>query len=56
MLRLFENSVLSIIYRTMRDEVTGEWINLYNEELIDLNSPVTFVGEFISRTRDGRRV
>jgi len=26
------------------DEVTGEWIKLHNEELIDLNSPPNMVG------------
>jgi hypothetical protein len=28
----------------MRDEVTGEWIKLYEEELNDLNSPPNIVG------------
>jgi hypothetical protein len=38
-LRMFENSVLSVIYRSMRYEVTGEWIELYKEKFNDLNSP-----------------
>jgi len=32
-LRVFENKVLRRIFRPRRDEVTGEWIKLNNEEL-----------------------
>jgi hypothetical protein len=32
-LRVFENRVLRRIIRPKRDEVTGEWRKLYNEEL-----------------------
>jgi hypothetical protein len=32
-LRVFENRVLRRIFRSKRDEVTGEWRKLYNEEL-----------------------
>jgi hypothetical protein len=32
-LRLFENNVLRKIYGPERDEVTGEWRRLHNEEL-----------------------
>ena len=32
-LRLFENSVLRRIFGPKRDEVTGEWRKLHNEEL-----------------------
>jgi len=32
-LRLFENRVLRRIFGAKRDEVTGEWRKLYNEEL-----------------------
>jgi len=35
-LRVFENRVLRRIFRPKRDEVTGEWRNLRNEELNDL--------------------
>jgi hypothetical protein len=35
-LRAFENRVLRRIFGPKRDEVTGEWGNLYNEELSDL--------------------
>jgi len=32
-LRVFENMVLRRIFGTKRDEVTGEWRKLHNEEL-----------------------
>jgi len=32
-LRVFENRVLKRIFRPKRDEVTGKWRKLYNEEL-----------------------
>jgi len=35
-LRVFENRVLRGIFGTKRDEVTGEWRKLHNEELNDL--------------------
>jgi hypothetical protein len=35
-LRVFENRVLSRIFGPKRDEVTGEWRRLHNEELNDL--------------------
>jgi len=35
-LRVFENTVLRRIFGPMRDEVTGEWGKLHNEELNDL--------------------
>ena len=35
-LNVFENRVLRITFGPKRDEVTGEWRNLHNEELIDL--------------------
>jgi hypothetical protein len=37
--RVFENSVFRLIFGRKRDEVTGEWRNLHNEELYDLYSP-----------------
>ena len=38
MLRLSENRVLRRINGPKRDEVTGEWRKLHNEELYDLYS------------------
>jgi hypothetical protein len=35
-LRVFENRVLRRIFGPKRDEVTGEWRRLHNEELYDL--------------------
>jgi hypothetical protein len=37
-LRVFENRVLRRIFGRKRDEVTGEWRKLHNEELNDLYS------------------
>ena len=43
-LRVFENMVLRVIFRPKRDEVTGEWRKLHNEELNDLYcSPSIFL-------------
>ena len=33
---MFENRVLRVIFVPKRDEVTGEWRKLHNEELNDL--------------------
>jgi hypothetical protein len=41
--------VLSRIFGPKRDEVTGEWRKLYNEELIDLYSSPTIVRVIKSR-------
>jgi len=37
-LRVFENRVFRRVFGPMRDEVTGEWRKLHNEELCDLYS------------------
>ena len=37
-LRVFENMVLRRIFGSRKDEVTGEWSRLHNEELNDLYS------------------
>ena len=34
-MRVFENRVLRRVFGTKRDEVTGEWRKLHNEELMD---------------------
>jgi hypothetical protein len=39
-LRMFENRVLRRIFGPKRDEITGEWRELQNEELNDLYSPI----------------
>ena len=36
---VFENRVLRRIFGPKRDEVTGKWRKLHNEELNDLYSP-----------------
>jgi hypothetical protein len=38
-LRVFENSVISSIFRPKRDELTGEWRKLHSEELHVYPSP-----------------
>jgi hypothetical protein len=42
-LRVFENSVLRSVFGPKRDEVTGEWRKLHNEELNDLYCSPTIV-------------
>jgi len=42
-LRVFENMVLRRIFGPRKDEVTGEWRSLQNEELIDLYSSLNIV-------------
>jgi len=41
-LRAFENRVLRRIFGPKRNEVTGEWRKLHNEQLNDLHSPPNF--------------
>ena len=47
--RVFENIVLRRIFGPRRDEVTGEWRRLHNEELNDLYSSPNFVRAIKSR-------
>ena len=48
-LRVFENRVLRRIFGPERDEVTGEWIKLHNEELNDLYCSPNIARVVISR-------
>jgi len=48
-LRVFENRVLRRIFGPKRDEVTGEWRKLHNEELNDLYSSPNIVRVMKSR-------
>ena len=48
-LRVFENMVLRRIFGPRRDEVTGEWRRLYNEELNDMYSSLNIVRVIKSR-------
>jgi hypothetical protein len=40
---MFENRVLRRIFGPKRDEVTGEWRKLHNEELSDLYSSPSII-------------
>jgi hypothetical protein len=42
-LRVFENKVLRRIFGPKRDDVTGEWRKLHNEELRDLYSSPSII-------------
>jgi hypothetical protein len=48
-LRVFENRVLRRIFRPKRDEVTGGWRKLHNEELNNLYFSPTIVQVIKSR-------
>ena len=48
-LRVFENMVLRRIFGPRRDEITGEWRRLHNEELNGLNSSPNIVRVMKSR-------
>jgi len=50
-LRVFENWVLRRTFGPMRDEVTGEWRKLHDEELNDLYSSPNIVRVIKSRMR-----
>jgi hypothetical protein len=50
-LRVFENRVLRRIFGANRDEVTGEWRKLRNEELSDLTQ--YFLGDKIEKKEMG---
>ena len=48
-LRLFENRVMRRIFGPKREEVTGEWRKLHNEELSDLYSSQNVIRVIKSR-------
>jgi hypothetical protein len=50
-LKVFENRVLRRIFGSKRDEVTGEWRKLHNEELHDLFSLSSIIRIMKSRMR-----
>ena len=49
-LRVFENRVLRRIFASRRDEVTGEWRKLHNEEPSDLYCSPMLFGDKIEKT------
>ena len=53
-LSVSENRVLRRVFGPKRDEVTGEWRKLHNEELNDLYCSPNIVRVIKSRKRDGR--
>jgi hypothetical protein len=48
-LRVFENRVLRRLFWPKRDEVTGEWRKLHNEEINDLYSSPSIIRIIKSR-------
>jgi hypothetical protein len=48
-LGMFDNKVLRRIFGSQRDEVTGDWRKLYNEELHDLYSSSRIIRMIKSR-------
>ena len=50
---MFENRVLRIIFGSRRDEVTGEWRKLRNEELNELYFSPNFFGDKIQKNEMG---
>jgi hypothetical protein len=46
---VFENRVLRRIFGPKRDEITGEWGRLHNEELYDLYSSPNIIRVIKSR-------
>jgi hypothetical protein len=48
---VFKNRVLSRIFGSERDEVTGEWRKLYSEELHDVYCPSNIITVRMRRMR-----
>ena len=55
-LRVFENRVLRMIFRSKRDEVTGEWRRLHNGKLYDLYSSPNIIRVTKPRRRSAGHV
>jgi hypothetical protein len=55
-LRVFENRALRRIFGPKRDEITGEWRKLHNEELNDQYSRRMRLAGCIARVGDRRGV
>jgi hypothetical protein len=53
---VFENRVLRKIFGPKRDEVTGEWRKLHNEELTDLYYSPSIFRKISQGDCDGRGV
>jgi hypothetical protein len=51
--RVFENRILRRIFGSKRDEVTGEWRKLHNEELHNLYSSPDIIRKVKSRRMRG---
>ena len=50
---MLKNRVLRKTFWPKRDEVTGEWRRLHNEELYDLHCTTNFIQVIISRRMRG---
>jgi hypothetical protein len=65
-LRVFENRVLTGIFGPKRDEVTGEWRKMHNEELDNLYSSPDIIRQiksgrmrwagYVARMREDRKL
>jgi hypothetical protein len=49
-LRVFENTVLRRMFGPKREEITGEWKKMHNEELFNLYSSLNIISIIKSRS------